>query len=325
MQNFLGEGRALIANKRSIVGTIGGDGEPTCRFVQVASVVAANTFPAGVLGHYFVFGQKPLITLPGKPMRAVFKEADDAAIIAFKQTGNTTYLYGMTVPKLLEWSPPKEATTNIDELGLLQTWKSTHADISELVPLEKSVTHDFKALAEKLMSHMPTFSAHKIRSPKDVEKWCDNTFMYNVKAVIDASEVDDRKRAKEKSVTARDASGTESAALGLAAKKLWSDRKQSLAAAAPFYDDEFQDRFIVIELDGTTGQPTESAIEQVRLELKCVPCPLALTTALPPSCSSHARCASRAASRAAVARRSAADNCCQGRGCICCIFSSGRH
>ena len=40
MQNFLGEGRALIANKRSIVGTIGGDGEPTCRFVQVASVVA---------------------------------------------------------------------------------------------------------------------------------------------------------------------------------------------------------------------------------------------------------------------------------------------
>ena len=149
--------------------------------------------------------------------------------------------------------------------------------------------------------------------------------MYNVKAVIDASEVDDRKRAKEKSVTARDASGTESAALGLVAKKLWNDRKQNLAAAAPFYDDEFQDRFIVIELDGTTGQPTESAIEQVRLELKCVPCPLALTTALPPSCSSHARCASRAASRAAVARRSAADNCCQGRGCICCIFSSGRH
>ena len=49
-------------------------------------------------------------------------------------------------------------------------------------------------------------------------------------------------------MTARDASGTESAALGLAAKKLWSDRKQSLAAAAPFYDDEFQDRFIVIEL-----------------------------------------------------------------------------
>ena len=100
MQNFLGEGRALIANKRSIVGTIGGDGEPTCRFVQVASVVAASTFPAGVLGHYFVFGQKPLITLPGKPMRAVFKEADDAAIVAYKQTGNTTYLSAVSLLRL---------------------------------------------------------------------------------------------------------------------------------------------------------------------------------------------------------------------------------
>ena len=48
--NFLGEGRSLITNKGSLIGTIGVDEEPACKFLQVASVLPKNTYPAGALG-----------------------------------------------------------------------------------------------------------------------------------------------------------------------------------------------------------------------------------------------------------------------------------
>ena len=50
--NFLGEGRELIVNKNSIIGTIGVEADPTVKFLQIASVMSKDTFYAGVPGHY---------------------------------------------------------------------------------------------------------------------------------------------------------------------------------------------------------------------------------------------------------------------------------
>ena len=68
-KNFLGEGRFLIANKATLVGTIGVDDEPAVKMLQVASCDKEKTYSAGIPGHYFVFGQEPLFST-GEPMRA---------------------------------------------------------------------------------------------------------------------------------------------------------------------------------------------------------------------------------------------------------------
>ena len=161
--NFLAQGRILITNKVTPIGTISGGEDPAVKFLQVASVVAARTYPAGVMGHYFVLGEVPMFSL-GEPMRANFGEAEDAIIFCFKQSGNLTYLYGITVENLIVWQPPAKAGDPVTEDGLLQTWKSSHADLKSLEPLVNTETHKLRDLAVKLMSHMPSFKVHQVRS-----------------------------------------------------------------------------------------------------------------------------------------------------------------
>ena len=271
-KNLVAQGRLLIGNKASLVGTIGVEEEPSVKVLQVASVVANNTYKVdGVLGHYLVFGKDSVEFSDGTPMRAKFGEAEDAVIFSFKLNGRVTYLYGITVPALIQWKPPAKATDLIDESHLLQSWKATHSDIKELVPLVNTETHkDLIGLAEKFMSHMPSFAVGKIKDRKLAVKWCsERTYEANVKCVVDASEVLARKAAADKSKSARDQAGTESIAGGMDAKAFWSERKRMLLTAKPYYEDTFQERFIVVELDDTTGQPTTETLTALRTELRC--------------------------------------------------------
>ena len=273
--NFLGEGRELIVNKSSLIGTIGVEAEPTVKFLQIASVMSKDTFFAGVPGHYFVFAPPLHVCTSvhisdGQPMRAYFKEAGDAVIVAFKLSPSNVYLYGITVEKLIEWKPPAKATDSIVEEGLLQSWKATHGDITSLVALQNTETHNLKDLADKLISHMPTFQQHKVRSGVDALKWCKKSYESNVKAVVDISEVEERKRAKEKSTTARDPGAIESAAGGAAAKELWALRKQCMLDRGQYYEDSFKERIIIIETETETKQPSKATIEAMRISLGCV-------------------------------------------------------
>ena len=94
--NFLAEGRVLIPNKSTPVGTIGSGDEPAIKFLQIASVVAKQTYHAGLLAHYFVFGEAPMIS-QGEPMIAEFGEADNAVILAYKQVGTSSAVVGKLV------------------------------------------------------------------------------------------------------------------------------------------------------------------------------------------------------------------------------------
>lgn len=265
--NYLAAGRFLICNKATPVGLIGMTDEPTIKLLQVASTIASHTYGIeGVLGSYIVFGEEPMISL-GEPMRANFKEAGDAVVFCFKQGGAIVYLYGITVENLIGWVPPTKATELISEDGLLQSWKATHTDIFELVPLKDTETHALRAIAEKFMSHMPTFSVHKIKDMKTARKWLASGYTSNIRAVVDKSEVEERKRAQEKSTTAKDAACVESMAGGMVAKEVWTERKRLLLTAAPYYGDTFDKRFIVVALDPATKQPTTATLEAVRLDL----------------------------------------------------------
>ena len=267
--SYIAPGRILIPNKASVVPLIGVEEDPSIKVLQIASVFAKKTYSVpGVLAHYIVFGSDKIIST-GEPMRVNFDAAEDAVVFCYKVTGKIVSFYGITIEALIAWVPPKAVKEVIDESGLLQTWKSTHADIKELVPLVNTETHPhLKALAVKFMSHMPTFSLVKIKDAKGAQSWCDNTFTHNIKYTIDLSEVEARQRAKEKSQTAKDKSGTESRAGGEAAKTFWSERKRLVLAAAPYYKDTFADRFIEVALDESTGQPTKETIAELHESFK---------------------------------------------------------
>jgi hypothetical protein len=224
--NFLAAGRVLIANKATPIGTIGGGEDPAAKFLQVASVVADATFAVGILGHYFTFGHRPLVST-GAPLRANFKEAGDAVIFMFKQAGTTTYLHGITVEALIAWKPPARAGDMVTEDGLLQTWKCNHADLAELVPLQNTATHKLVDLADKMMSHLPSFAVHKVRNAKDAARWCKQGYSNNIKALVDKSEVEERARHKEaRAPSARDRDAHQDVA------KVWKERKESLLTCA---------------------------------------------------------------------------------------------
>ena len=269
--NYLKEGYFLLGNKAAAVGTITADmTQPAVKLMQYASMPAKQSYTGGVLGHYFVFlpeGEKVTIST-GAPMRANFAEAEDAVIFALKQCGTNQYLYGITIPKLIEWTPPARAGEMLSEEGLLQTWKVGHSDLKELVPLVDTATHKLVDLADKMLSCMPTFKAVKVRSIKDAEKYAKSGYVKTIKAVIDASELEDRKAAAEKSTTARDG-GAESAAGGVDAKEVWKVRRELLLAAEPFYSDTFEERIIVVKVDATTRKASEETITKLRAELKC--------------------------------------------------------
>ena len=84
------------------------------------------------------------------------------------------------------------------------------------------------------------------------------------------SEVDERKRAKEKSTTARDPVAVESAAGGAAAKDLWALRKLCMLDHGQYYEDCFRERIIIIETEIATKQPNEATIATMRISLGCV-------------------------------------------------------
>ena len=148
--NLIAPGLLLIPNKASVIGVVTvHDTEMSVKVVQFASVEAKKVYPAGVLAHYFVFGEDVRVSTGGL-LRANFTEAEDAVIFCFKVGGAITYLYGITVEELVAWVPPKKAGEPIIEDGVLHSWKSTHTDIKELVPLTNTENHPhLVATAEK--------------------------------------------------------------------------------------------------------------------------------------------------------------------------------
>ena len=49
--------------------------------------------------------------------------------------------------------------------------------------------------------------------------------------------------------------------------ELWVLRKKCMLAFAQYYEDTFEERFILVKTDETTKQPTEETIAAVRVDL----------------------------------------------------------
>ena len=100
------------------------------------------------------------------------------AVLAYKLTNGFTYLWGITLPKLIEWAskPPPARTETVEETGLLGCFKLPNASVTGLQLLENTETHTLKDYASLLISFLPTFKAVGVRSIKDNEKYAASGF-----------------------------------------------------------------------------------------------------------------------------------------------------
>jgi hypothetical protein len=175
MANLLPEGFVLIPNKAAVL-RITDDLEPSLFVANAATARGKDIYSAGVLGQKFVFGDS-LTVLTGKPLCAHFVAADKVAVLAYKITNGNTYLWGITVPKLIDWAgkPPSRSQT-IQETALFGTWKVPNMSVTELTLLENTETHQLKDFADLLISYSPTFKAVGVRSSKEIEKYAASGF-----------------------------------------------------------------------------------------------------------------------------------------------------
>lgn len=265
--NLVAKGRYIIPNKASLLAITSDVEQPSVFCLTFASVVQKNTYNAGVLGHYFHFGQGATVT-SGEPLLAKFTEYD--AVILATKLSNTgvCYLYGIMVEKLLEFmKQPPAAAAVVDEVNLLQSWKLPHEKLESLSKLVDSETHKFTDYADKLISHIPLFKRLGIRNKVHLKAWAEKPFDPTVKKVLLEMEKVERTAAKERGQRAADAG--ESAAGGDKAKERWELVQKALLTVKPFYDEELIERIIEVPIDETTGKPTADGVAKVKADLEC--------------------------------------------------------
>ena len=69
------------------------------------------------------------------PLLGKFDPSDNVIFLMTRETPFGTYLVGISVSDLLEWTPPRKANDPIDEDKLLSAFKLPHTNLKELVPI----------------------------------------------------------------------------------------------------------------------------------------------------------------------------------------------
>ena len=138
------------------------------------------------------------------------------------------------------------------------------------MPLVKTSTHDLPAMLDKLISHLPSMKAAKMRSIADIKKHGKVGYDTAVKVAADAGQLRARAAAKAKGTTGKGA-GTESAAGGQIAAAKWDElKKELLALGDQNFALPFNQRYLVLHVNKDTMVPTSASFAKLKEELKYV-------------------------------------------------------
>ena len=133
----VGPTRTIKASKNSVVSLVPDGDEMSYTSITIVSVVPELMLKSDVGGVYFCLvaeeADRPLRM--ELPLLGKFDPTDNTIFLGARQTPMGTYLWGITVSDLIEWTPPAKASTPIDEDKLLHSVKLPHANLKELVPV----------------------------------------------------------------------------------------------------------------------------------------------------------------------------------------------
>ena len=213
------------------------------------------------------------------PAVAKFKSLGNVVILDAKQTPIGTYIHGLLQDNLMKWNPPRKATDTVEEDGILSLWRVPNEDVEEFkngVDIET----DVRAMIDKLIAHLPSFKAAKIRSIHEARLHSEGGYEAGIRAALVAGEASDRKAASKKGQSS--GAQKESAGGGGEAKKKWESLKVALLEThVGNFKLPFKQRYLELRIDKDTGIPTEAGITQLKLQLRYVPHSLPLAHTQP--------------------------------------------
>jgi hypothetical protein len=271
---YLEGGRVLFPDKAAPVLAAADffEAPPSVHSLRFASVAPKMVYDSGVLGTHFNFGLPPRFST-GEPLEARFEAADNCVVYTTKMVGRDVYIYGITTPKLIEWAekaPRPGPNDMVDETKLLALWKVPREEFISLKPLTDTDTTPLKAYADDLMSRILFLKNMKVRSAKQAVAYCKQGFVKNAKSVLQYAELEERRVVAEQAARGKkSAAPAGSRDAGKEVGEKWAATFTDwIHHAAPFYTEPLEDRFIIVPLDETTGQPTDETIAKIKADLE---------------------------------------------------------
>ena len=265
---MLGGGRQLRAAKNAVFSIVPSDSEMSYSSVAIDSVVPEKLINSDQDSIYFtcMVDQTESAFQVKLPIVAKFKSCGDVVVLAIKKTTTGIYIHGVLQDTLMKWNPPKKATDSVAEDGILSLWKVPNEDVEKFEDLGA----DAHGMADKLISHLPSFKAAKIKSICDAKKHSEAGYEIAIKAAVVAGEDLERKAAAGKGKSS--GAQKESSGGGSEAKAKWAEVKTALLEThVGNLRLPFDQRYLVLLIDKETGKPTEDGIKQLKLKLKYVP------------------------------------------------------
>ena len=266
---WLGEGRQLRAAKNAVFSIVPNDSEMSYSSVAIDSVVPEKLINSDQDSIYFTcMVDQTESAFQGKlPIVAKFKSCGNVIILAIKKTATGTYIHGVLEDTLLAWNPPKKAGDTCAEDGILSMWKVPNEDVEKFEELAANI----RGMADKLISHLPSFKAAKIKSIADAHKYSEAGYERAIKAAVVAGEDLERKAAAGKGKSS--GAQKESEGGGTDAKTKWAEVKTALLEThVGNLKLPFDQRYLELLIDKDTGKPTVDGIKQLKLKLKYVAC-----------------------------------------------------
>ena len=119
------------------------------------------------------------------PVVAKFHTTGDAIVLGLKHSISGEYLWAVRVESLMEWTPPSDPKKDVEEDALMFPLRLPHSDLIEFTPVVNTDSHRrLRAQLDKLISHLPTLRAAKIRSIADLEKFAQMGYEKSIKAAL---------------------------------------------------------------------------------------------------------------------------------------------
>ena len=232
----------------------------TALFLNAGSLAKGKCVTAHVPGFRFVATQPKLASCPLVVNLA--GGAEDFVALAFKASGDSIYIVGLSVTDLREWSPPTKGDES--EEAVLRCINLNHPSLIGAVELVNTETVKLKDLAEGLLAKLPSFNrngAKRTTTLEGLEKWVNRDYTENIRDVIKGAELRDRAASKGKGAAAGKGGQMLSAAGGKDALYKWAEQLKMMLTLGKYYDYPFDERFILISTPGD--------VETVKLFLKC--------------------------------------------------------
>lgn len=268
---MVGDRRCIKASKDAVFSLIPNGESVSLVSTCIVSVVPEMMIKSSEPGVYFCLagGDSDAPIRATMPLLGKFGAIDNVIFLAARETPIGTYLLGVPVDTLLNWTPPTQASQTIEEDKFLWSAKMPHEDLQELAEVENTATHpQLLATVDKFISHCPTFKMAGIKSITQLRARSGLGYEKSITKAVTLGEQLDRKSADKKGKASKDQKESEGG--GADAKTKWAELKTVLLEThVGNFNLTFDQRYLKLPIDPEATKLTVEGLAQLQPHIEC--------------------------------------------------------